>query len=286
MLTSYVPPELAPRFRPFATEVAPNIFAPLHDHTAAWLVDLDVGGTQNAIHVTSIKGGTYAKALSSVNPSLVTPGWVEPEFDDVRFVKTDVYNTETSFRADPAAPKMFKLVSAQQRNALGHPRGYAIVLDNSPSQLLRSTPVVTQGLNWTRHSVAFTKRRDNESYLSDARLDAWQLTNPVVNFNNILNGEALDSEAGEDLVAWVTLSFIHVPKSEDVPVISNVQSSFVIKPVNFFDHLASLDLPDESEDEFRLTCLPRVGRDYWYFYVSDEPGRIEIEPRYTDESDE
>ena len=51
---------------PYGSPLAPFIAGSLHDHTALWRVDLDVGGTANYVQVTKVK------------PEVVTDytGWV------------------------------------------------------------------------------------------------------------------------------------------------------------------------------------------------------------------
>jgi primary-amine oxidase len=45
-----------------------------------------------------------------------------------------------------------------------------------------------------------------------------------------------------DLVLWATLGFHHVTSSEDFPVLPREHASFELKPANFFDRNAALDL--------------------------------------------
>lgn len=49
-------------------------------------------------------------------------------------------------------------------------------------------------------------------------------------------GESTDNV---DLVGWVMAGVQHIPRSEDVPVVSNFGSSFAIRPWNMFNELAS-----------------------------------------------
>ena len=44
-----------------------------------------------------------------------------------------------------------------------------------------------------------------------------------------------DSIQDADLVGWVTVGIQHIPRAEDVPVISNIPTGFTLKPWNYFD---------------------------------------------------
>lgn len=269
MFTEYYPRNASQALNaPFGTHVAPSIVALLHDHLASWKVDLDILGTANSLEVTEIKAGTYAEALASAGVANATrPEWVEPEFDEVRYTTKSIVRNETAYRPTPAAPMIMAVVNRDELNAFGVPRGYALMTDTTPHQLLRRSPLLKSGLSWTNHSMAFTLRKDDEIYLSDAFLDAHNLMNASTSFTDILNGEALQGPGGsqQDLTAWVTVGFIHLPRSEDIPLISNHAAYFTIKPYNYFNTNPAMNLRDEADDEFE-TCRPRVGVDYEYRY--------------------
>lgn len=61
-------------------------------------------------------------------------------------------------------------------------------------------------------------------------------------FADFINNETL---LGEDLVAWVTASFLHIPHAEDVPNTVTVGNSvgFLLRPYNFFDEDPSIFSP-------------------------------------------
>lgn len=59
-----------------------------------------------------------------------------------------------------------------------------------------------------------------------------------------MSGESTDDK---DLVAWVTTGALHVPRSEDIPVINNFGVGFSIQPRNYFDSLASMTLATDTD---------------------------------------
>ncbi|KAH3859144.1 hypothetical protein DPMN_101860 [Dreissena polymorpha] len=59
-------------------------------------------------------------------------------------------------------------------------------------------------------------------------------------FSTLLNGEGI---VNEDIVNWVTVGFVHVPSSEDMPMTTAVETGFVLKPFNFFDTTEVYDMP-------------------------------------------
>ncbi|XP_078063138.1 diamine oxidase [copper-containing]-like [Mustelus asterias] len=81
--------------------------------------------------------------------------------------------------------------------------------------------------------MAVTRLRDREECSSSLYLqnDPWD---PNVRFENFIqNNENISSQ---DLVAWVTVGFLHIPHSEDIPNTSTPGNAvgFLLRPFNFF----------------------------------------------------
>ncbi|XP_068833094.1 amine oxidase [copper-containing] 2 isoform X2 [Capricornis sumatraensis] len=119
----------------------------------------------------------------------------------------------TAFFLGSPLPRYLYLAS-NQTNAWGHQRGYQLVV---------------------------TRRKEEESQSSSIyyQNDIWTATAAFADF---INNETL---LGEDLVAWVTASFLHIPHAEDVPntVTLGNRVGFLLRPYNFFDEDPSIFSP-------------------------------------------
>nr|XP_014334737.1 PREDICTED: retina-specific copper amine oxidase isoform X2 [Bos mutus] len=119
----------------------------------------------------------------------------------------------TAFFLGSPLPRYLYLAS-NQTNAWGHQRGY---------------------------QLAVTRRKEEESQSSSIyyQNDIWTATAAFADF---INNETL---LGEDLVAWVTASFLHIPHAEDVPntVTLGNRVGFLLRPYNFFDEDPSIFSP-------------------------------------------
>ncbi|NXT52652.1 AOC1 oxidase, partial [Pluvianellus socialis] len=85
-----------------------------------------------------------------------------------------------------------------------------------------------------RYHMAVTRRHENEPSSSSiyAQNDPWE---PLVSFEGFIrNNETIEDQ---DLVAWVTVGFLHVPHAEDIPNTATPGNAvgFFLRPFNFFD---------------------------------------------------
>nr|BAG59239.1 unnamed protein product [Homo sapiens] len=96
-----------------------------------------------------------------------------------------------------------------------------------------------ENITWARYPLAVTKYRESELCSSSIyhQNDPWD---PPVVFEQFLhNNENIENE---DLVAWVTVGFLHIPHSEDIPNTATPGNSvgFLLRPFNFFPEDPSL----------------------------------------------
>uniref|UniRef100_A0A8D0UDD2 Amine oxidase n=1 Tax=Sus scrofa TaxID=9823 RepID=A0A8D0UDD2_PIG len=117
---------------------------------------------------------------------------------------------------------------------------------------------VCLGFFW-RYQLAVTQRKETEPRSTSIfnQNDPWA---PTVDFAAFINNETI---AGEDLVAWVTAGFLHIPHAEDIPNTVTVANSvgFFLRPYNFFDQDPSINSADSI-----------------YFREDQDPGACDVNP--------
>ena len=92
---------------------------------------------------------------------------------------------------------------------------------------------------FSKYTIAVARRKEEEPRASSV-YDLWGLADaPQLDFDSFLDGESLE---GEDLVAWVTVGKEHLPRTEDVPLVSNFGTYFVVSPHNQWHGNAAMDL--------------------------------------------
>uniref|UniRef100_A0A8C0EQ68 Amine oxidase n=1 Tax=Bubo bubo TaxID=30461 RepID=A0A8C0EQ68_BUBBB len=117
-----------------------------------------------------------------------------------------------------------------------------------------------------QYQLAVTRRKEEEPTSTSIynQNDPWT---PTVAFADFINNETITNE---DLVAWITAGFLHIPHSEDIPNTVTVGNSvgFLLRPYNYYDLDPSIFSHDgvffTSEQDFTacdvnpIACLPKT----------------------------
>ncbi|XP_067572250.1 amine oxidase [copper-containing] 3 isoform X2 [Pseudorca crassidens] len=241
--------------RRYGNQVGKHTLGTVHTHSAHYKVDLDVGGLENWV---------WAEDMAFV-PTAVP--W-SPKHQTQRLqVTRKLLETEeqAAFPLGGPSPRYLYLAS-NHSNKWGHPRGYRIQTVSFAGEPLPQNSSMERALSWARYQLAVTQRKEAEPRSSSIfnQNDPWA---PTVDFADFINNETI---VGEDLVAWVTTGFLHIPHAEDIPNTVTVGNSvgFFLQPYNFFDQDPSFDSADsvyfrEDQDAGacevnRLACLPQA----------------------------
>ncbi|XP_051774870.1 retina-specific copper amine oxidase isoform X2 [Erpetoichthys calabaricus] len=215
----------------YGHRVAANAVGNIHTHFISFKVDLDIAGTNNYFLT---KDMAYHEVQVPWSPErrVQVPKLVEKQ------LKTE---NEAALRFDQKIPRYLHIAS-NKTNKWGHNRSYRIqVLSFNGDHLPESVPEEA-AVSWARYKVAITKHKDHESTSSSLynQNDMWS---PAVNFSSYINGESIENE---DLVAWISTGFLHIPHAEDIPntVTAGNGGGFFLRPHNYFDEDPSINSPD------------------------------------------
>ncbi|XP_010980122.2 membrane primary amine oxidase isoform X2 [Camelus dromedarius] len=217
--------------RRFGNQVGEHTLGTIHTHSANFKVDLDVGGVENWVWAEDM---AYAHSVVPWSP--------EHQIQRMQ-VTRKLLETEdqAAFPLGTALPRYVYLAS-NHSNKWGHPRGYRIQVVSFPGEPLPQASSMERSLSWARYKLAVTQRKETEPTSTSIfnQNDPWT---PSVDFSGFINNETI---AGEDLVAWVTPGFLHIPHAEDVPntVTAGNAAGFLLRPYNFFDYDPSFDSAD------------------------------------------
>ncbi|XP_028660137.1 amiloride-sensitive amine oxidase [copper-containing] [Erpetoichthys calabaricus] len=208
----------------YGNKVYSYVLGNLHTHLVNYKVDLDVAGRQNSFESLALK---YEN---------ITNPWSPSHF----IVQSKLHRTQhekerhAAFPFGKTLPRYLHFYNPNQKNRWGHYKGYRIQFNSHAYSVLPKGWKEEKGITWSRYPLAVTRYRDSEMTSSSiyCQNDPWE---PVVHFEDYIRNN--ENIVNEDLVAWVTVGFLHIPHSEDIPNTATPGNAvgFFLRPFNFFD---------------------------------------------------
>ncbi|KAG7459628.1 hypothetical protein MATL_G00212750 [Megalops atlanticus] len=236
----------------YGHQVAENTIGNIHTHFINFKVDLDVLGVKN---VFQTKDMTFKEVPLPWLPGrkAKVPHLVEGQ------LKTE---KEAALRYGTKTPRYLHIAS-NQTNRWGHQRSYRLQVVSFSGEHLPETEPEERSMSWARYKVAITKYKEEE-LTSSSLYSQNNMWSPAVDFSQFIEDD--ESIENEDLVAWVTTGFLHIPHAEDIPNTVTVGNGggVILRPHNYFDEDPSVHSPDaayihpespRSCDKNRLACL-------------------------------
>ncbi|KAK5855644.1 hypothetical protein PBY51_007302 [Eleginops maclovinus] len=236
----------------YGHQVADKVLGNIHTHFINFKVDLDVLGVKNFFQT---------KDMEYVNVSLP---WMPDHYAMVPQLVEKQLKTEkeAALRYDAKTPRYLHIAS-NKTNRWGQQRSYRLQVFSFTGDHLPESQAEERAMSWARYKVAITKHKDLEQ-TSSSLYSQNNMWSPALDFSKyIADNESIEDE---DLVAWVTTGFLHIPHSEDIPNTVTVGNGggVLLRPHNYFDMDPSIDSPDgvyfapgseDSCDSNRMACL-------------------------------
>ncbi|XP_041924141.1 amiloride-sensitive amine oxidase [copper-containing] [Alosa sapidissima] len=226
----------------YGTKVYSYVLGNLHTHLIHYKVDLDIAGRENSFESMELK------FVNVSNP------WSPGHTIQQSLLAKKQHETERSaaFRFGKKFPRYLHFYNPKQENRWGHKKGYRIQFNSHAHSVLPKGWKEENGISWARYPLAVTRHKDSEATSSSmyTQNNPWE---PLVSFEDYIRNNENITE--QDLVAWVTVGFLHVPHSEDIPNTATPGNAvgFFLRPFNFFDEDPSLSS--------RSTIIVRPGKE-------------------------
>jgi len=210
---------------PYATEVAPGLGAPFHQHLFSARLDMMVDGLANAVE--------------EVDAVRVPVSDHNPHGNAFTYSKTRITSEADAARAaDASVGRAWHVVSTERTNRMGQPTAYVLKAEQNPMLLADPSASVTRRAAFTTKQVWVT------AYSPDERYPAGEFVNQNPGGDGLpayqAAGRNLD---GADLVIWHTFGVTHFPRPEDWPVMPVDYAKFTLVPYGFFDRNPALNVP-------------------------------------------
>jgi primary-amine oxidase len=215
---------------PWATEIAPGLGAPYHQHFFNARLDMMVDG--------------LAQAVEELDAVRVRVGPGNPHGNAFTRSVTRLETESQGMRvAHPAAGRVWRVVNTERTNRLGQPVGYVLIPQGQPLLLAADEAPIRRRAAFATHHLWVT------AYHPDERYPAGDLVNQNPGGAGLPAYVAQDrSINGADVVLWHTFGATHFPRPEDWPVMPVDYSGFTLKPYGFFDRNPTLDVPASVSD--------------------------------------
>jgi len=222
MNTAAVMPGVKPKYGQL---VAPQLYAPIHQHVFNIRLDMMVDGPKNAIYEVH----TESEPLGAENP-----------YGNAFFAKSTLltHESEAQQAIDPLSSRYWKVVNHESLNALGEPVAYKIMPGDNTRSYAHPEASVSKRAGFASKNLWVTPYAPEERYpagdypnqhAGGAGLPAWTQADRLIE--------------DTDIVAWYTMISHHIPRPEDWPVMPASYINFMLKPIGFFDRSPSLDIP-------------------------------------------
>jgi primary-amine oxidase len=216
--------------------VAPQVYAPNHQHFFNVRLDFDLDGPANSVYQMDV----VADELGPNNP-----------YENAFQAKPTLLKTEKQARANLSleTARTWRIVNESVKNAVGEPVGYKFLPGDN------SVPYASKNAWWRKragfvnHHVWVTPFKDDERY------GAGDYPNQSTGGDGLIRWTEQDRPiANTDVVFWYTMGHTHLPRPEDYPVMPTAYIGFTLKPQGFFALNPANDVPPSPKKEAKRGC--------------------------------
>jgi len=210
---------------PYASQIAPGLGAPFHQHLFCARLDMAVDGDRNAVHELDLQrvpkgvGNPHGNAFTRSRRVLGT------EQDARR-------------RADGSLGRVWDIVNTERTNIVGEPVAYTLIPEGLPTLAAADDSSISRRAAFATDHLWVTR------FAEDERFPAGDFVNQSVGSPGLPEYIRADRPIdGEDLVVWHSFGLTHFPRVEDWPIMPVDHTGFTLKPNGFFDRNPALDVP-------------------------------------------
>lgn len=210
---------------PYASELAPGLGAPYHQHLFSARLDMTVDGTGNAVDEVE----SVAVPRGPDNPT--GTGFTQ----SVTRLRTE---SGAQRLADNTRNRSWLVTNPSVTNRLGNPVAYQLHPEGRPVLLADAESDIHRRATYATRHLWVTPYAPDENYPSG------DLVNMHGGGAGLPEWTAADRSVDDtDIVLWHTFGLTHFPRPEDWPVMPVDTTGFALKPYGFFDRNPTLDVP-------------------------------------------
>ena len=208
--------------------VAPRLGAMHHQHFFNFRLDMSVDGPRNSVYEIN----SHYRPIDDTNPHGIA---MRPEATLL------ARESEAVRDVDVSSNRYWKIVSADERNALGAPTAYKLMPGHNSTLLAHPDSPLAKRAEFAAHHLWVTQYDPDQRYAAGDypnQSDPQEAPHGIPRFQQA--DRALE---GEDIVVWYTFGATHFPRPEDWPVMPVERMGFTLKPFGFFAANPAMDVP-------------------------------------------
>jgi primary-amine oxidase len=216
---------------PYGTLVAPQVYAPNHQHFFNVRLDFDLDGTANSVYQVDVVPDE--------------PGEANP-FANAFQARGTLLKTEKQARANlrVETARSWKIVNRAVLNAVGDPVAYKFIPGDNTVPFASPEAWWRRRAGFVNHHVWVTPFREDERYAAGDYPNQSGGGDGLPRWTE--QDRAIDNT---DVVLWYTMGHTHIPRPEDYPVMPTAYIGFTLKPFGFFDVNPALDVPPSAKKD-------------------------------------
>lgn len=220
--------------------VAPNVYAPNHQHFFNVRLDFDLDGTGNTVQRVDVV------------PDAVGP---ENPYENAFHAEATTLRREKEARGHLKleTARSWKVFNPSVKNAVGEPVAYRFLPGDN------SFPFASTNAWWRKRAGFVNYHVWVTPFKEDERFAAGDFPNQSTGGDGIIKWTEQDRPIeNTDVVLWYTMGHTHLPRPEDYPVMPTAYIGFLLKPSGFFALNPANDVPPSakkgSKEESKSCC--------------------------------
>ena len=210
---------------PYGNLIAPQLYAPHHQHFFNVRLDFDLDGTANSVYQVDVAPDEAGPA----NPH-----------DNAFIAKATLLKSEEQAKAhlNLQTARTWKVVNPAVLNSVGEPVGYKFLPGDNTFPMAGPNAWWRKRAGFVNHHVWVTPFDEAEQFA------AGDYPNQSRGGDGLIRWTKADrSIENTDVVLWYTFGHTHIPRPEDYPVMPTAYIGFLLKPNGFFSMNPANDLP-------------------------------------------
>jgi primary-amine oxidase len=209
----------------YGTLIAPQLYAPNHQHFFNVRLDMDLDGVANSVFQVDVVPDE--------------PGPKNP-FENAFSARATLLETEKQARANLnlETARSWRIINPTVRNAVGDPVAYRFIPGDN------SFPFASPNAWWRKRAGFVNYHVWVTPYRDDERHAAGNYPNQSQGGDGLPRWTEQDRPiSNTDVVLWYTFGHTHLARPEDYPVMPAAYIGFLLKPHGFFQLNPANDLP-------------------------------------------